>query len=248
MDTSYQNEKTAKNYFEFINSENGLIQRDLIFKALISHFKPQATDSVLDAACGSGWLSGLLHKQGVKIEGCDFSQTLIDLAKKENPEIKFQLADLNKTIPYPNSTFSKVIFNMAAHDVKNLENALCEISRVTKPGGIIFMSIANPYYAFPVGVWKRGLIGFLLRLKPKLRLRWYFNQKNQTDRSFVWNKKFISYFYTLPEYIAAAKKAGLTLEKLADIGPEQETKNFNLSYQLSQFPILLFLIFKKGGE
>lgn len=248
MSTSYQDEKTARNYFKFINSENGLLQREVIFNALMRQLKTGAEERLLDAACGSGWLSGLLHKQGLNVQGCDFSETLIALAKKENPEIIFQIADLNKALPYKNESFNTVIFNMAAHDVSNLQNAMTEISRVTKPGGKVFVSIANPYYAFPVGVWKRGLLGFLLGLKPKLRLRSYFDKKKQPDRSFVWNKDFTSYFYTLPEYITTAKQAGLSLENLEDIESKKNTKKFNLSYQLSRFPIILLLTFKKSGE
>ena len=55
-----------------------------------------------------------------QIEGCDFSPSLLELAKQQSPKIKFQLADLNKRLPYGQSQFDAVVLNMVAHDVKDL--------------------------------------------------------------------------------------------------------------------------------
>ena len=59
------------------------------------------------------------------------------------------------------------------------------------------MTIANPYYAYPVGVWKRGLWGRLLFKKPSLKVRPY----NLMEKDFTWGKNLKPHFYKLSDQI-----------------------------------------------
>lgn len=247
MSKSYQNSETALKYLEFTRSKNGQIQQEVLFQAILNHLPPAQGGKILDAACGGGWLAEKLAKElkTSQVQGCDFSSGLIKDAKQNFPELTFQVADLTSPLPYPEAYFQTVILNMAAHDINNLNLAFQNISRVTEPNGNLIITIANPYYAFPVGVWKRGWLNFLLRRKPVLKLRSYFAFKNKTDRSFGWNGKFNSYFYTLPEYIQTARAAGFGLETMEDIQSLKDDPNFNMRYQLFRFPTMLLLVFKK---
>jgi len=244
MDTSYQNGDTAKKYIEFTASENGRLQQKVLWEAIEPHL---AGDTVLDAACGGGWLAGKAAVLGLQVKACDFSNGLVEYAQQQFPSIPFSVADVS-ALPYKNSEFDIVIFNMAAHDVADVQKSFSEISRVTKPMGTVIVTVANPYYSFPVGVWKRGILGFLLRKKPKLLLRAYNSFKKIPNRAFVWNENFTSYFYTLPEYIEAAGKAHLSLTHLRDITADKDAEHFSLQYQLYQFPLMLLLVFKKRTE
>ena len=51
-------------------------------------------DEVLDVGCGGGSLSGYLIKRGIRVLGIDFSEKLIDIAKREVPEAKFLVLDM----------------------------------------------------------------------------------------------------------------------------------------------------------
>lgn len=247
---SYQNSDVAKNYIEFTNSKNGLIQQAIVFGAFSKFIKPN--QQILDAGCGGGWLTEKIRTQfndaGVKIIGCDFSEELISYAKSAFPNSKFDVADVTEKLPYESGQFDLTIFNMAGHDVKDLSAAFRELARATKPGGQILMTIANPYYAFPVGVWKRGLLGVILKRMPKLQLRPYFEFKRSEPRQFIWNHQFPSYFYTLPEYVESAGKAGLTLAALEDLESKENSESFDLRYRLFHFPMIQFLVFKKPLE
>ncbi len=239
---NYQDPEVAQDYTAFSDSENGLIQQEIIADALQPHLPESGL--VLDVACGNGWLAALLADK-YQVRACDFSAELIKEAKLRYPDVRFEVGDATQTLPYDSDMFDVSIFNMAAHDVSDLQKAFAEISRVTKNDSKILVTIANPYYSFPVGVWKRG-IGKLFGSMPWLKLRSYFDIKNKSSREFVWNEKFQSYFYTLPEYIEAARLANLELLGLEDLESKQDSSKFDLHFQLHNFPIILLLVFKKS--
>ena len=244
MSQSYQDQQTALAYDAFTNSENGKLQQEIIFGALQKYLPQGSEASMLDAGCGSGWLAGKLKNRFPKTSGFDFSEPLVSLAKTRYPGIEFSVQDLNKKLALEGESFDCVITNMVLHDVADLGNAFSEIARILKPGGNCIATIANPYYAYPVGVWKRGILGFLLRKKPQLKLRPYNNLRSQ-PRKFSWNNTFTAYFYPLSEYFQGALRNNLSVAGYEDLYAPSDSKTFNLSYQLHRFPTMLTLVFKK---
>ena len=53
-----------------------------------------AGDEVLDVGCGSGLKSGYLIKKSIRVLGVDFSEKLIDIARREVPEAEFLILDM----------------------------------------------------------------------------------------------------------------------------------------------------------
>ena len=49
--------------------------------------------SSLDLGCGTGILCEILHKNGIRAAGMDFSSGIIEIPKKGNPDITYELAD-----------------------------------------------------------------------------------------------------------------------------------------------------------
>ena len=54
-------------------------------------FQPK---TAMDLACGTGILCEILHKQGIRSAGMDFSSGMIEIAKQGSPEIHYQVADM----------------------------------------------------------------------------------------------------------------------------------------------------------
>ncbi len=241
--SNYIEPPVANDYVSFINSENGKQQQQLIFDVIAKHL-PTENDraKILDLGCGEGWLTEKLSEK-YDMNGCDISPALIDLAKKQYPGINFTVADFNQPTAFSNEQFDAVIISMAANCIQNPEFAFKEISRILKPGGTVLITIPNPYYAYPVGIWKRGLINFLLRRKPQLKLKPFW--QNKKNSPYAWQGRFSSYFYPLSDQINNALKAGLNLEHFEDLYSPEDGREFNLKYQLHRFPIIIFLKFKK---
>jgi SAM-dependent methyltransferase len=137
---------------------------------------------------------------------------------------------------------------MAARDFSDLHKAFNNLHAVLKPGGTFIMTIANPYYSFPVGVWKRGLKGFLLRQKPQLKLRPYNWFRRDLQGLHNWKDSLHSYFYGLSDCLNAALAAKFALKKFEDLQVSADSPHFNVQYQLHRFPTIILLAFEKGPE
>ena len=48
----------------------------------------------MDLACGTGILCQILHENGIKAAGMDFSEGMIAIAKERSPEIEYEVADM----------------------------------------------------------------------------------------------------------------------------------------------------------
>ena len=241
----YESIGSAKEYLAFLASTNGKIQQTVLLEAIQKKLSPETTQYILDAACGSGWLSENLSHHYPNISGFDSSETLIEYAHNHFPKIKYQVADIAQPLPFEKALFDTIILNIAATDLAKPIESFTNLNTVLKPGGQLLVTIPNPYYAYPVGVWKRGLIDRLLFRKPKLRLRSFpYNSKELLPS---WDpKQPTSHYYSLTDHINTIKNTGFNLCDLVEIKSETDSKNFDLRYQLFRYPLFLLLEFKKA--
>ncbi len=105
------------------------------------------TDTLLDAGCASGRQVFLSANHCQKAYGIDISPTFIDFANKHKTSIKSTNTDFRvggvDAIPFVNDTFDVVICSEVIEHVLDMEKALSEIWRVTKPGGRILITVPN---------------------------------------------------------------------------------------------------------
>jgi ubiquinone/menaquinone biosynthesis C-methylase UbiE len=271
MDHSYNTHQIAQAYQTFLASEDGKIFRDVVGKAFLARIPQTPNLKILDAGCGDGWLASLLanhfvnssHNAGgvsgsspnigearrvinAEVHACDAGEPLIAAAREQYPHVQFAVCDLNKPLPYQPSYFDIVTASMVLHDVEDELASLNNIAAVLKPGGKLLAAIVNPYYGYPIGEWKRGIVGRLLRRKPRLKLARSYNEMMQKSRPpFEWRPGLGSHFSPLSHHITAAGTAGLALTSLEDIYSPTDSPIYNLTYQLHRFPIILLLEFTK---
>ena len=244
----YEDKETAEQFIEFLESPNGAIQKQILLETLEPHLPKDTNSKILDAACGTGWLAGELSKTYPSIQAFDSSSTLIKHAQKEFPHVNFQVLDAGRELPYQDNLFDLIILSMASHDLEDQPKSFANLFRIVQPEGTLLVTLANPYYSFPVGVWKRGLLRALLGKKPLLRLRPYNFFRNLHDRAFKWNSRLTSRFYPLSEQINNLLGAGFTLTHMQDLVSRTDSPTFNATYQLHRFPTILLLKLKKPLE
>jgi ubiquinone/menaquinone biosynthesis C-methylase UbiE len=241
MQNGYQDPNQAQNYSEFLNSADGETQKRVVLDIVLNSLKDaQAGAKILDLGCGPGWLSYELTQQGYKVEGCDAAKAQIDLAKKNHPDINFQLADPQIKLPYADNEFDVVVAILVICDMKDQPAALKEISRVLKPGGKLINMIPNPYYTLPVMQWKRGFWGRLFGKNPAPKLSPYFHIPHN-GREFKWRGNLTRRFYTLAEEINHLLNAGFKIIGYIEPKCETTTKSFSRQYQLNRFPLYLVI-------
>ncbi|HEU4984876.1 MAG TPA: class I SAM-dependent methyltransferase [Nitrososphaera sp.] len=104
--------------------------------SFLNLLKPNS--KVLDAGCGSGRDSRIIKDRGFDATGSDLSKGLLAIAKRENPDIPFILADIRK-VPSKDGSFDAIWANAVLHhlDKPQMSDAVAEFKRLLVAGGIV---------------------------------------------------------------------------------------------------------------
>jgi ubiquinone/menaquinone biosynthesis C-methylase UbiE len=106
--------------------------------------------SVLDLACGEGYNTRILAKKGAKVSGVDFSERMIQHAKRKEAEeklgIRYYVSEALNLACFSEGTFDLVTCFMAIQDIENYTEAIAEVSRVLKRHGRFVFSIPHPCF------------------------------------------------------------------------------------------------------
>ena len=116
---------------------------------------PKAGQSVLDLAAGTGSSSIAFNLEGVRVVASDFSQGMLAEGRKRHPELEFVFADATN-LPFAANEFDATTISFGLRNVVDVEKALREMFRVTKPGGRVVIcefsrvqnSLLRPLYEF----------------------------------------------------------------------------------------------------
>lgn len=98
---------------------------------------------VLDAGCGTGRETRLFHEKRARVTGVDISKGLLEVARRENPDIEFVEADFTD-LPLEDQSFDGVWSHASLVHLENIEEvkaALAEFRRVLKPGGFLYVYV-----------------------------------------------------------------------------------------------------------
>ncbi len=101
-------------------------------------------DRVLDACCGTGDLALAAVERGGAVTGLDFSEAMLDRARRKSPEVEWLRGDA-LALPFADATFDAVTIGFGLRNVADLEAALRELVRVLRPGGrLACLEITQP--------------------------------------------------------------------------------------------------------
>ena len=128
--TGYENER-GRGY-------HGLID-DLEVEAVRDYVRGKR---VLEVGCGTGLILERLAKYADEAVGIDLSPGMLDKARERGLTVEEASAT---DLPFDDESFDVVCsFKVLAH-VPDIEKALVEIARVTRPGGYMFLEFYNPF-------------------------------------------------------------------------------------------------------
>lgn len=107
-------------------------------------------DVFLDAGCGSGTKSLLLATLGMKVTGADWSEYVLDKARRSAEEhglsdrVSFTREDL-LSLRFLDGQFPNVLCWGVVMHIPDYDLALNELTRVVEPGGALILSEGNAY-------------------------------------------------------------------------------------------------------
>ena len=125
-------------------------------------------DLVLDACCGTGDLAIACARAGGRVTGLDFSQRMLDRARRKAPELEWVEGDL-LALPFANESFDVATVGFGVRNVEDVQRAFAELRRVLRPGGRIGIleitrprGVVAPFYRF----WFDGVVPLLGKVLP----------------------------------------------------------------------------------
>ena len=109
---------------------------------------------VLDIGAGTGRILSELKQMGWQVKGIDTEKQAAKQSQKR--EIELKLIDIDKQIlPFKANSFEVVLCLDSLEHLTNEVKVLKEIIRVTKPGGIIILTV--PAYQWLYSYWDKML-------------------------------------------------------------------------------------------
>jgi ubiquinone/menaquinone biosynthesis C-methylase UbiE len=132
---------------------------------------PKAT-SILDVACGGGYFlreMGRIYGPSVQLSGIDLSNEALAIARKECPAASYQISPA-ETMPFAPGSFDAITCLGSLEHFLNIEQALSEIKRALRPGGIFIAMVPNI-------MWYQDVLSVLFTKNRKSR--------NQTHELFA---------------------------------------------------------------
>lgn len=105
--------------------------------------------SILDLACGQGYLSRILARKGAKVVGVDLSEKMIEIAQaSEESEplgVKYIRCNSGDMSEIANGSMDCIVSTFGFHDIKEIETTIEECSRVLKESGKLVFAIPHPF-------------------------------------------------------------------------------------------------------
>lgn len=129
---------------------------------------PRPGMKILDIAAGTGSSSRPLADAGADVIPADFSQGMLNAGMKRHPDLPFTLADaLN--LPFKADEFDVTTISFGLRNTNDVNKALQEALRVTKPGGrLVVVEFSHPTNKVFRDIYMKYLMGLLPKVARRL--------------------------------------------------------------------------------
>ncbi|HTK90558.1 MAG TPA: class I SAM-dependent methyltransferase [Verrucomicrobiae bacterium] len=105
------------------------------------------TRHVLDAGCGDGAFLVFLRRLGLRVSGLELAEAAAARARRRCPDADVQVGSLEEPpVRFDDQTFDAVWCSEVLEQLFGVHNALAELNRLLKPGGLLMLT--TPYHGF----------------------------------------------------------------------------------------------------
>ena len=120
--------------YDVTNDVLSLGQDRLWRRAVLRAVDARPGDKILDIAAGTGTSSEPFVDAGADVVPADFSLGMLRVGKKRRDDLGFTAADAMR-LPFADNSFDAVTMSFGLRNVADVDDALGEFARVTRPGG-----------------------------------------------------------------------------------------------------------------
>jgi len=131
-------------YDRWFTTPMGTLVKKYEGELILDLLSPRQGERILDAGCGTGIFTLDTLSLGAHVIGIDISLPMLRWAVKKAKKYPFQivLADM-LGLPFPKNSFDKVVSVTALEFIRDAKDAVRELFRVTKRGGIVVVATLN---------------------------------------------------------------------------------------------------------
>lgn len=111
-----------------------------LFAELVRSERPDGR--VAELGCGAGRVTGYLHRElGLDVSGVDLSPGMIELARREHPQVPFSVGSLFD-LPYGDGELTGALawYSLIHTPAERLPEVFAEFARVLAPGGHLVLA------------------------------------------------------------------------------------------------------------
>jgi len=232
--TSWEN--VAGWYQNYMGSEGGDFQREIVFPGALRLLDPKAGGHYLDIACGQGAFAKLIaQKTHGQVVGIDASATLIEAAKRKAPATcRFLVSDAaNFGGKFDRESFHGAACLLAIQNIDRIEPVFAQAVATLKPGAPFVIVMNHPCFRQP------RQSGWGWDEERKLQYRRVDRYMTTYEMPILAHPgsapqvKTYSYHRPLTDYVAALAKSGFAIDALeewvsnkkSDSGPRAKAEN-----------------------
>ena len=111
--------------------------------------------AVVDAGCGTGYLSAKLAQRGARVHAVDFAPGMVAQARARFARLHLSVLavedDCCALASVPDVSQDRVVSNYVLQDLEDLPAAVRAFARVLKPGGRAVLTFGHPCFGVPGG-------------------------------------------------------------------------------------------------
>jgi SAM-dependent methyltransferase len=167
--------------------------------------------SILDLACGQGYLSRILAQKGAEVIGIDISEKMLEIAHAQETSeplgIKFVHCSSAELSEITDASMDCVVSTFGFHDIKEIDRTIEECTRVLKEGGELVFAIPHPLFQ---GRRFQDEDGYFLKMR-------HYMSDRETSHYRYGDSGVMAYHRPLSYYFEKAFSVGLKMMAFREI-------------------------------
>ncbi|MBI3318142.1 MAG: class I SAM-dependent methyltransferase [Candidatus Omnitrophica bacterium] len=145
MAYTVQTTQQLREAYDAVYAKRPVHRQDPHYRWLADLLGLKAGGSLLDVACGTGWMLTEALRRGLQASGLDLSSKAVELSKAHAPQAEVRVGD-GENLPWAEGRFDYVTCLGSLEHYLNPDRGIREIARVLKPGGTACVMLPNKYY------------------------------------------------------------------------------------------------------
>ncbi len=132
----------AESYADLVRDE---LDGKHLEQALLATFAERVDAGVVvDVGCGSGRIAGHLRRLGLTMTGIDLSPSMIDVARREFPDVRFVVGAM-QSLDMGDCTVSGIVgwYSIIHTPPAQLPQVFAELHRVLRPDGLLLLAFQS---------------------------------------------------------------------------------------------------------